>query len=263
YSTDPVGQIASGLSAQQVLDFLLSNDNCVFGDTSTRQYGIATLDQNMMAESVSFTGADCIDYKNHITGPTYAIQGNILLGQQVLDSMEARFLKATGPLANRLMEAMQGANIPGADSRCLNEGVSSLSAFLRVARPDDPVDDFYLDLNVPQTPFGAEPIDSLQSLFDEWQLTTSEQSVVVKSEELRVYPNPANSFVFFDFSTLKEAAQRLEIYDAEGRLVQSLVLRSDQLRLATATLGSEGLYLYRVFGKQAKALAKGKLLLTQ
>ncbi len=29
--------------------------------------------------------------KNHILGPTYSIQGNILLGQQILDSMQSRF----------------------------------------------------------------------------------------------------------------------------------------------------------------------------
>ena len=90
-----------------------------------------------------------MDYKNHIVGPNYAIQGNILSGQAILDSMEARFLATPGPLADKLMAALQGANVPGADTRCLANGTSSLSAFLRVAKPNDLPGAFYLDLNGP------------------------------------------------------------------------------------------------------------------
>ncbi|MEO1452113.1 MAG: hypothetical protein AAFV07_21455, partial [Bacteroidota bacterium] len=42
------------------------------------------------------------------------------------------------------------------------------SAYVQVARPNDPPGDFYLDLAVTQTPFGVEPLDSLQELFDAW-----------------------------------------------------------------------------------------------
>ncbi len=68
--------------------------------------------------SAAYTGQNCVNYKNHITGRNYSIQGNILLGQQILDSMEARFLRAEGELACRLMEALQGAKVVGADTRC-------------------------------------------------------------------------------------------------------------------------------------------------
>ena len=83
----------------------------------------------------------------------YSIQGNILLGAEILDSMEARFLAATGPLSDRLMACLQGANVPGADSRCLANGTSSLSAFVRVAKPGDADDSLFLDFlneNIPR-----------------------------------------------------------------------------------------------------------------
>ena len=98
--------------------------------------------------SAAFTGDNCYDYKNHIIGDHYSIQGNILFGQRILDSMEYRFINTSGSLANRLMSAMQGAKIPGADTRCLNEGISSLSAFIRVAKENDNIDSLYLDINV-------------------------------------------------------------------------------------------------------------------
>ena len=61
--------------------------------------------------------------------------------------MESRFLNTIGSLASKLMSAMQGANVPGADTRCLDEGISSLSSFIRVAKPEDN-NDLYLDINV-------------------------------------------------------------------------------------------------------------------
>ena len=60
------------------------------------------------------------------------------------------------------MAAMQGANVIGADTRCFDEGTSSLSAFLRVAMPNDHPDTIHLDLNVAGTLPGVEPIDELQ-----------------------------------------------------------------------------------------------------
>jgi len=38
--------------------------------------------------TAAYTGVNCTNYKNHITGPTYTIQGNILHGQKVLDSIK-------------------------------------------------------------------------------------------------------------------------------------------------------------------------------
>ena len=156
----------AGDSPDEIIAWLIAND---VQDTPTvRQYGIVDFGPNGSPRSAAYTGVDCMDYKNHIVGPNYAIQGNILLGPEILDSMESRFLNTNGTLAEKLMAAMQGANVPGADTRCLSEGVSSLSAFLRVAKPNDPEFFNSIDLLVGSTPFGVEPIDSLQTLLDNW-----------------------------------------------------------------------------------------------
>ncbi|MEM7656190.1 MAG: DUF1028 domain-containing protein [Bacteroidota bacterium] len=157
-------RMLAGDSPQQIIDWLIAND--VDGTPEVRQYGIVDTSGSVSVRAAAFTGADAMDFKGHIVGPNYAIQGNILLGQAILDSMEAGFVNTQGTLADKLMAAMQGANVPGADTRCLSEGVSSQSAFLRVAKPYDIGGNFYLDLNVGETPFGEEPIDSLQTLFD-------------------------------------------------------------------------------------------------
>ena len=78
------------------------------------------------------------------------------------------------------MAALQGAKVPGADSRCLDEGISTYSAFIRIAQPEDTAA-YYMDLNVNSViPYFVEnntwidPIDTLQTLYDEWYESTIE-----------------------------------------------------------------------------------------
>tara|TARA_Y100001970_G_C14249091_1_gene870448 strand:+ start:4559 stop:5452 length:894 start_codon:yes stop_codon:yes gene_type:complete len=160
----------AGYSPNQIIDSLVENDS---GNNPTiRQYGIVDIYNNEV-RAAAFTGENCFDYKGHILGETYAIQGNILLGNEVLEEMESRFLNTDGELSERLMASLQGANIPGADIRCIDDSLSSLSAFIRVANTYDEEDDYFLDINVNNVEFVGyhiDPIDSLQFLFDEWYL---------------------------------------------------------------------------------------------
>ena len=153
-----------GLSPSEIIEMLEEND--VQNNPGIRQYGI--VDMVNGGRSAAFTGNSCIDYKGHITGPNYSIQGNILLGPDILTQMENNFINTTGTLSDKLMAAMQGANIPGADTRCLDDNISSLSSFIRVAKPNDSSNNTYLDLRVNNTFGNSEPIDSLQTIYNQW-----------------------------------------------------------------------------------------------
>jgi len=155
-----------GYSPLEIIDSLINND--FQNNPSIRQYGIVDLINN--GRSAAFTGENCYDYKGQITGPTYAIQGNILLNEEILLLMEENFLETQGTFTEKMMASLQGANIPGADTRCLQNGTSSLSAFIRIAHPNDN-HDLYLDLNINNTSDGIEPIDLLQTEFDSWLST--------------------------------------------------------------------------------------------
>jgi uncharacterized Ntn-hydrolase superfamily protein len=181
-------QIMSGSTPQETLDWLLFND--VTLSPQFRQYGIvASVEDSIQA--AAFTGSSTDDYKGHIVGPNYAIQGNILLGPTVLSSMEEAFLEEEGDLACKLMAAMQGANIIGADGRCLQNGTSSLFAFLKVAQPDDTFGNPSFLVSV-RTPDGAgiEPIDSLQTLFDLEKVCLPSSVDKGIENPIRLYPNP-------------------------------------------------------------------------
>ena len=155
-----------GLSPSEIIEMLEEND--IQNNPGIRQYGI--VDMVNGGRSAAFTGNNCIDYKGHITGPNYSIQGNILLGPEILTQMENNFINTTGTLSDKLMAAMQGANIPGADTRCLDDNISSLSSFIRVAKPNDSSNNTYLDLRVNNTFGNSEPIDSLQTIYNQWAI---------------------------------------------------------------------------------------------
>ena len=205
--------MVDGNSPQEIIDWLVDND--AQGAPSFRQYGIVDFNEGS-PRSAGFTGSNCDDYKNHVLGPNYAIQGNILLGQEVLDSMENNFNETEGPLHAKLMAAMQGANMVGADTRCTSEGTSSLSSFLRVAEPDDDPDDLWLELWVGATDEGEEPIDVLQEMYDSF-FATGFDNQKIRQVQPKVYPNPAHHTVTVEFS--KAAPDRLVLVSADGQKV--------------------------------------------
>jgi len=157
-------RMLEGLSPQEIIDWLVAND--AQGNPTIRQYGIVDLTRN--GESAAYTGINCDDYKNHVTGPSYAIQGNILLGQIIIDTMQTAFLNTEGPLADKLMATLQAAKIVGADTRCASRNTSSESGFVKVVRIGDG-NTPYLQIVVPDTPSGTDPIDVLQGMFDHWK----------------------------------------------------------------------------------------------
>ncbi len=157
-------RMLQGDTPSQIISWLIAND--AGSDPTIRQYGIIGF-VNDTIESAAHTGVNTDDFKNHVLGPNYAIQGNILLGQQILDSMESRFLAEPGDLACKLMAALQGAKVLGADTRCASNGTSALFAYVKVAQLTDNFGSPSFTISV-ETASGAgiEPIDSLQVLFE-------------------------------------------------------------------------------------------------
>lgn len=230
-----------GDSPEEIIAWLIAND--AQNLPGRRQYGIVDTDESGNPRTAAFTGANCFDWKGHKTGRNYSIQGNILLGEQIITDMENGFLNTEGTLSDKLMAALQGAKVAGADTRCLNEGVSSLSAFIRMARPEDDADSLYLDLNVPETPFGVEPIDELQELYDEWKNLVS----------LGKQPDRNNISLFYNRETSEvilvpsPAGQSFTwvLYDAMGKAISSSDTRHSRISFSMHHQPS-GLYIVKI-----------------
>jgi len=254
--------INNDLSANETLQWMLDNDACKFGGTNDRQYGVIKFKDQFIGEATAFTGNSALNYAAHIIGSNYAIQGNILSGPEVLEGMEQGFLNTEGCLAEKLMAAMQGANIPGADSRCLPDGISSRSAFLRVARPDDPVNDLDVNLIVPSTNNLSEPIDSLQSLFNLNVNCVTNSTDLNSRNNVSIFPNPANDHIniLLDEITLN-GETILELYNEIGLKIHSMPLRNKFNQISIEEINSKtGLLIYKLFSDQY-LISTGKLII--
>jgi len=237
-----------GLPPQQIIDSLIAHDQG--GDATIRQYGVVDVNGN----SAGYTGINCMDYKNHVTGPGYSIQGNILLGQVVLDSMESRFLNTQGDLACRLMAAMQGAKMIGADTRCTSLGISAVSAFIRVANPTDSAQ-FYLNITLNTYPNYQEPIDSLQERFDAWGGCSSTSIPLYEKNNLMIFPNPVENVC--TIRHVGHSIRRIELINSMGKMenVEAEIYTNSEnegLTMNTRNLPS-GIYFLRAIADDGKS----------
>jgi uncharacterized Ntn-hydrolase superfamily protein len=101
--------MASGLSAEETLSKLLTRDR----GREDRQVGLV----DAKGKAASFTGKSCSAWAGGLTGPSYAIQGNILAGAEVVSEMEHAFLEAKGDLPERLFASLERGSRAGGDRR--------------------------------------------------------------------------------------------------------------------------------------------------
>ena len=102
--------MARGVSPEEALDVMLRVDD------GRAQRQVAAV--NMAGESATFTGVECIAWAGGRRGPGYAVQGNLLAGEDVVLEMERAYLESEGrPLAERLYLALLAGETAGGDSR--------------------------------------------------------------------------------------------------------------------------------------------------
>lgn len=153
YRPDGLELLASGRSAAEVVDALVAAD----ADRDHRQLGVVDADGG----SAAHTGAQCLHWAGHRTGPGYAIQGNILAGAEVVEQM-VRAWKESHELAfsRRLLAVLSAGDAAGGDSR------GRQSAALYVVTPGGGYgggSDVLHDLRVDDHP---DPVPELSRLLD-------------------------------------------------------------------------------------------------
>lgn len=240
-------RMRAGDTPAQIITWMIANDGGA--DPDIRQYGIVGF-SGINPSAAAHTGISCINYKNHITGSIngiyYSIQGNILLGQNVLDSMESRFRNAEGDLACRLMESLQGAKMVGADTRCAPDGTSSLFSFLKVAQKTDSYGSpsFIVTVRTHDNSM-IEPIDSLQVLFDALHACGPAGINGAGNETgLQLFPNPAKDEIQIE-TALNYVGSDYVITDVQGRIVMKGTLKEKLIRINLQQLKA-GTYFFRI-----------------
>jgi uncharacterized Ntn-hydrolase superfamily protein len=146
--------IAGGKSPQDALNELLREDDHFDGEgVEARQVGIVAVD----GRAVSYTGREAASsaWAGGHSGTGYSIQGNGLLGPQVVEAMERAFLASSGPLADRLLVALIAGDSAG------GQKTGRESAALLVRTPEG----FPLDIDL-RVDHASDPIVELQQLYN-------------------------------------------------------------------------------------------------
>jgi uncharacterized Ntn-hydrolase superfamily protein len=121
YGTLGIELIEHGMSPQEALEFMLR------ADPAPNRRQVAIID--IHGRTAAWTSPDISDWKGHKAGANYVAQGNTLAGPEVVEAMARSFESSSGPLAERLLAALEAGQAAGGDKR----GVQSAS--LLVVRP--------------------------------------------------------------------------------------------------------------------------------
>ena len=212
YGPDGLALLREGLSAEEAVERLTAADE----GRAQRQVGVVDGE----GRSATYTGADCMDWAGGITGPCFAAQGNILVGEATVSALAATFAATAGrPLAERLIECLAAAQAAGGDSR----GQQS-AALLVVERNGG-----YASLS-----------DSLVDLrVDDHQTPIAELGRLYEAHRLLFGKTPRNEWLALDGELRTEVQERLRTLGYDGELEDALATWAGAANLEERVDGAE------------------------
>ncbi|GBF09028.1 conserved hypothetical protein [Aeropyrum pernix] len=165
-----------GYTPRRAVEMVLTGDS----RREMRQIGVVSAG----GEAYAFTGRECIEYAGHIVGDGFAVQGNILTGPEVIESMAKAYESTKGELVDKLLAALAAGDSAGGDRR------GRESAAVIVYKPcggyggcEEGVGK-YVDLRVDHH---SDAVNELLRLFKIWEITILERedpSDVVRIEDV-------------------------------------------------------------------------------
>ncbi|WP_354643081.1 DUF1028 domain-containing protein [Kitasatospora camelliae] len=170
YGPQGLALLRTGVPADRVVAGLTAADP----EAAHRQLGVVGPE----GVAATFTGSECLDWAGGVAGEGYAIQGNVLVGPEVVRDMEAVWLAtAELPFTERLLAALAAGDAAGGDRRGRQSaalyavdpgagygGLSDVACDLRVDDHADPVGELRRLLTVHELLFGTPDPASLLDL---------------------------------------------------------------------------------------------------
>jgi uncharacterized Ntn-hydrolase superfamily protein len=149
YGPQGLELLEQGMSPQEVVETLTGADD----RSASRQLGIIDAKGN----AYTYTGERCSNWAGGIVGENYAVQGNILAGEEVVTAMAAAFENAEGDLGTRMLAALTAGQEAGGDRR------GRQSAGVLVVREGARLNGRLKDYRVDDHP---TPIQELKRIYD-------------------------------------------------------------------------------------------------
>lgn len=196
--------LGEGRTPEQVKQDFIESDSLI----QSRQFAIV----DAQCRIASFTGERNIAWAGMRSGEHYSVQGNILVGAGVVDSMAAAFERAEAmgkPLAERLLDALKAGQAAGGDRR------GRQGAGLLVVQPGGGYgggDDRYIDLRVEDH---VAPILELERVYHVFMSVFHPNDIYQPLGSRPIYPQRGP-----DIRELQEKLAAIGYYSAEfnGRL---------------------------------------------
>lgn len=87
------------------------------------------------------------------------------------------------------------------------------------------------------------------------------QTTVNETElnEIKVYPNPADNYVYFEFSNLSGKVVTIEMYNSSGQLVDKQITNNNNFKYSVSTYPL-GIYMYKITNVSGSIMGVGKII---
>jgi uncharacterized Ntn-hydrolase superfamily protein len=157
FGSEGLSLLADGVAADEAMRRLLDADD----GREDRQLGLV----DAQGVAATFTGERCMPWAGGVAGEGFAVQGNILVSEEVVGEATAAFTATRGDLCDRLLAALLAGDRAGGDRR------GRQSAALLVVREGGGYEgrnDRYIDVRVDDHP---EAPRELARVFHVWDTT--------------------------------------------------------------------------------------------
>ena len=172
YGPEGLALMKQGKSPREALDFLLQKDE----GREFRQVAFIDVDGN----SIAHTGSKCIAEAGHHYGKYFSVQANLMLKNTVWNAMEKAFRNTSGPLAERMVAALEAAQQEGGDIR----GKQSAALLVVSGKASGKIwEDRLIDLRVEDHPDPVQEIKRLLKVFRAYEHMNAGDVAVEKGDE--------------------------------------------------------------------------------
>jgi uncharacterized Ntn-hydrolase superfamily protein len=151
YGTVILDVIERGMSPEQALEFAKRADL----EPNRRQVAVIDIE----GRSAAWTPPEITQWAGHRCAPTYCVQGNTLTGPEVIEAMAEAFEAASGPLADRMLAALDAGQAAGGDWR----GMQGAALMVKLPLSRGGFDDRLIDIRVDDH---REPLVELRRVYD-------------------------------------------------------------------------------------------------
>jgi uncharacterized Ntn-hydrolase superfamily protein len=164
--------LKKGYSPQETVEELVNADE----GRDFRQ--LAVIDEK--GRVATHTGEKCIADAGYIIGKNYSVQANMMLNKEVVPAMSKAFEQSSGPLAERMVAALQAAQKAGGDIRGQQ---SAAIIIVRVKSTGKLWEDRLIDLRVEDHPNAVKELARILAVFRAYEHMNKGDLAIEKGDE--------------------------------------------------------------------------------